>query len=108
MTPRQYFDEVAEENARLAIADRGDLRRSINAILTLDALFGILHAALYKAGVVSEPNDDGWKEQKAQQSAEYRLLRDKARAIKPWQDAADRSSPRSTLHNARSLRFGCF
>jgi hypothetical protein len=85
MTPRQYFDEVAEENARLAIADRGDLRRSINAILTLDALFGILHAALYKAGVVSEPNDDGWKEQKAQQSAEYRLLRDTAYALKHGQ-----------------------
>lgn len=82
MTPRQFFDEVAEENARLAFANRGDLRRSINAIMTLDALFGILHAELYEARTLSQKDDDKWKEELAQQSGDYRLLRDAAYALK--------------------------
>jgi hypothetical protein len=83
MTPRQFFDSVADENARLAIAARHDLRLAINAIMTLDAFFGILHAALYANGISGiPPDDDKWKEQLAQQSDEYRLLRDAAFALK--------------------------
>jgi hypothetical protein len=66
MTPRQFFDSVAEENARLAIAARHDLRLAINAIVKLDAFFGILHAALYVNGIGAiPPDDDKWKEQLA-------------------------------------------
>ena len=80
--PRQFFDEVAGQNAQLAIANPGDLRHAINAIMTLDALFGILHAALHGAGTISEPSDDRWKDELANQSADYRLLRDTAFALK--------------------------
>ena len=85
MTPRQFFEEVAEPNARLAIAHRSDLRRVINAIMTLDALFGILHAALHNAGINSMRRDDDWKEELAKQSDDYRLLRDAAYALKHGQ-----------------------
>src|SRR5262245_45612822 len=50
--------------------------------MTLDALFGILHATLYDAHIVSEPDDGQWKEKLAEQSADYRLLRDTAFALK--------------------------
>jgi hypothetical protein len=82
MTPRQFFDEVAQRNARLAIESQGDLRLAINAIMTLDALFGILHAALYETRIVSEPRDDQWKDKLADQNADHRLLRDAAYALK--------------------------
>jgi len=83
MTPRNFFDDVAENNARLAIAARHDLRLAINAFMTLDAFFGILHATLYETGVAEVPReDDKWKGQFAQQSIEYRLLRDAAFALK--------------------------
>jgi hypothetical protein len=83
MTPRHFFDDIAEKNARLAIAARHDLRLAINAFMTLDAFFGILHATLYETCVAEVPRDDDkWKEQLAQQSNEYRLLRDAAFALK--------------------------
>ena len=85
MTPRQFFDEVAEPNACSAIAARGDLRHAINAVMTLDALFGILHAALHDAGIVSRRRDDDWKEELAGQSDDYRLLRDLAYTLKHGQ-----------------------
>jgi hypothetical protein len=78
VTPRQFFDEVAEPNARSAMAARGDLRQAINAAMTLDALFGILHAVLHRTGVVTLRRDDDWKEELAGQSGDYRL-----RAISP-------------------------
>jgi hypothetical protein len=58
VTPLQFFDEIAEPNAQLAIATRSFLHRTVNAIMTLDAMFGILHAALHEAGIVSLPRDD--------------------------------------------------
>jgi hypothetical protein len=77
-----YFEPVAAENARLAIASSGDLRRAISAILTLDGFFGTLHAELYEQGAITEPSDDIWKEELAQQNEDYRLLRDCAYALK--------------------------
>jgi hypothetical protein len=85
VTPRQFFDEVAEPNARSAIAARGNLRQAINAVMTLDALFGILHAALHHAGIVAVRRDDDWKEELAAQSDDYRLLRDLAYTLKHGQ-----------------------
>jgi hypothetical protein len=82
MTPQQFFDEVAEPNARLAAADRGDLRLAVNAIMTLDALFGILHATLFDQGKMREASDDVWKDSLAEQNSDYRLLRDAAYALK--------------------------
>jgi hypothetical protein len=59
-----------------------NLRLAINAIMTLDAFFGVLHAALHAKGTLKEPNDDVWKEKLAQQNDDYRLLRDAAYALK--------------------------
>ena len=82
MTPSEFFDDVAEKNALSAIDAPGDLRQAINAIMTLDAFFGILHAALYAKGKLNESRDDGWKEKLAQKNDDYRLLRDAAYALK--------------------------
>jgi hypothetical protein len=60
----------------------GDLRQAINAIMTLDAFFGILHADLYAKGTLKESRDDDWKEKLAQKNDDYRLLRDAAYALK--------------------------
>jgi hypothetical protein len=60
----------------------GDVRLAINAIMTLDGFFGMLHAALYQTGAVLERSDDQWKEKLAQQNERYRLLRDSAYMLK--------------------------
>jgi hypothetical protein len=87
LTPRQFFDEVAEPNAHLAITHRNDLRRAINAMISLDAFFGILHAALYNAGMISQKKDDIWKAELVKHNTDYELLRDaayaQARAVGP-------------------------
>jgi len=85
VTPREFFDEIAEPNAQLAVANRGDLRLAINAMMTLDAFVGILHAALSETGRVTENNDAKWKEALAMQSPDYELLRDTAYALKHGQ-----------------------
>ena len=43
--------------------------------MTLDALFGILHTALSEKLIVREQNDDRLRENLAEQTADYRLLR---------------------------------
>jgi hypothetical protein len=97
VTPRQFFDDIAEENAQLAIAARHDLRLAINAIMTLDAFFGILHATLHEKHVAGVPRDDDkWKDTLAQQSDEYRLLRDAAFALKHGN--LTRATPRLVNH----------
>jgi hypothetical protein len=53
--------------------------------MTLDALFGILHAALHHAGTITVRRDDDWKEELADQSGDYRLLRDLAYTLKHGQ-----------------------
>jgi hypothetical protein len=82
MTPRQFFDEVAEPNAQLAIANRGDLRHAVNAIMALDAAFGILHDALKERRHVTEPNDNKWRDELTNKCADYGVVRDTAYAIK--------------------------
>jgi hypothetical protein len=85
VTPREFFEEVAGPNAHSASARPDDLRRAINAMMTLDAFVGILHAALYDAGRVTEKDDAKWKEALAKQNPEYELLRDAAYALKHGQ-----------------------
>ena len=47
MIPRDFDKRVAEKNTAAFTQQPGDIRRCVNAILTLDAFFGILHAHLY-------------------------------------------------------------
>src|SRR5258708_16028620 len=82
MNPREFFDQIAAENARMAVARPGDVRLAVNAIMTLDGFFGVLHAALRDAGSVQEESDDSWKETLARKNDSYRLLRDSAYALK--------------------------
>jgi hypothetical protein len=55
MSPSDYFNEVAAENASLATSYPSDLRLAINAIMTLDGFFGSLHAELLQTGKITEP-----------------------------------------------------
>jgi hypothetical protein len=82
VTPREYFDQVANLNALDAAAHPGDLRLAINAIMTLDGFFGMLHAVLYRTRVILERSDDQWKENLARENEDYRLLRDAAYMLK--------------------------
>lgn len=57
-TLQQFFDEVAQPNAQEALENHADLRRMVNAIMTLDALFGITHAELRRLGTADLPDRD--------------------------------------------------
>ena len=46
MTPRTFLDALVKPNAHELFANRDDLRLAVNAILSLDAFFGILYAEL--------------------------------------------------------------
>jgi hypothetical protein len=78
----EYFEEVAAMNAAAALANSGDRRLAINAIMTLDGFFGTLHATLYAQQSISEKSDIQWKEARARDCHEYRVLRDAAYALK--------------------------
>jgi hypothetical protein len=78
----EYLEQVAAENARIAIANPGDLRSAINAVMTLDGFFGTLHSELHERGLLKDMSDDQWKDELAQQSREYAVLRDCAFALK--------------------------
>jgi hypothetical protein len=78
----EYFEEVPATNSKAAMADPGDLRLAINAIMTLDGFFGTLHTELFKTGVVTDESDDKWKETLARSCHHYRVLRDAAYALK--------------------------
>jgi hypothetical protein len=77
-----YLDQVAAENARMAIERPGDLRLAINAVMTLDGFFGALHSELYEENRITQKDDDKWKDTLACENKSYRLLRDCAYALK--------------------------
>lgn len=80
--PQEFFDTVMAVNAKAAIEVPGDMRLAINAILTVDAFFGVLHARLLTLGTVDHKKDNDWKEELATGSDPYRILRDAAYALK--------------------------
>lgn len=82
MTPREFLETVASVNACLALDHPGDMRHAVNAVTSLDAFFGILHAALREQKRPVGPNDSVWKEALAAKSESYRILRDLAYALK--------------------------
>jgi hypothetical protein len=82
LTPQEFLEEVARPNAQATIDNRGDLRLAVNAIMSLDAFFGILHASLFERGTISERSDDVWKDQLTQETENYRLVRDTAYSLK--------------------------
>ncbi len=50
MTPETFLYEVAQPNMAAALTDPDDIRAVVNAVLTLDALAGIIHATGVAAG----------------------------------------------------------
>ena len=50
MIPTDFFKEIVTPNVDALGNDVGDLRHAVNAILSLDALAGIIHADLYARG----------------------------------------------------------
>jgi hypothetical protein len=82
MPPQEHLDQVAGPNALDAIKSPGNVRFAINAIMTLDGFFGMLHAALFARGRIQERSDDQWKEVLAKDNDHYRRLRDAAYMLK--------------------------
>ncbi|SDO51354.1 hypothetical protein SAMN05216360_12513 [Methylobacterium phyllostachyos] len=85
MTPAAFLDEVAHPNMVAALTDPDDMRAIVNAILSLDTLAGILHAAGADAGdhrMAGLATDDVFRDMLAGVSDSYRVLRDAAASLK--------------------------
>ena len=99
---RQFFDEVAEPYAQQAIANRGDLRCAVNAIVTFDAVLEFMHAELRRRGTKGPPvRVDAWKEQLVNQDDDYRLLRDTAATFKHGELTDRKELPRHVRRPAQ-------
>lgn len=85
MTPADFLAQVAHPNATAAFKKPGDMRLIVNAILTLDALAGIIHAdgfASGREGIAEHARDDRYREALAEISPSFRVLRDAAATLK--------------------------
>jgi hypothetical protein len=81
VSPADFFKDIVAPNVDALGNDVGDLRHAVNAILSLDALAGIIHADLHSRG--QETNDDAaFRERFAEQHLEYGIVRDAAFALK--------------------------
>jgi hypothetical protein len=81
LEPSKFLNEVVVPNVDALGQDQGNLRLAANAILTLDALAGILHADLHKRGL-EQGDDRAFREKLASRHSEYRIVRDAAFALK--------------------------
>ncbi|MET3695374.1 hypothetical protein [Methylobacterium goesingense] len=85
MTPAEFLNEVAHPNMVGALETPDDLRAIVNAILTLDALAGLIHAhglANQVPEIARYERDDGYREALACISHSFRVLRDTAASMK--------------------------
>ncbi|MEN3238903.1 hypothetical protein PUR29_36320 [Methylobacterium ajmalii] len=84
MHPRQFFEEVVTPNIHAVEAQADDMRAVVNAVLTLDALVGLLHAHLDALGrpEVAGIEDDEYRERLGEQCPGYAALRDAAATLK--------------------------
>ena len=85
MTPRDFLDEVAHPNMVAAFKEPDDLRAIVNAILSLDALAGALHAHASINGrteIVTYTSDEDYREALAAVSRSFRVLRDASASLK--------------------------
>ena len=85
MTPAAFLAEAAHPNMVATFDRADDMRATVNAILTLDALVGIIHAHAEAAGrseIMACKDDDHYREMLAGVSPSYRLLRDTAASLK--------------------------
>jgi hypothetical protein len=82
MTPADFLNEVVIPNVAASGENVGDLRLAVNAILTLDALVGIIHADRYKQRLETADDDTCFRNRLAERHEEYGLIRDTASALK--------------------------
>ena len=81
MTPAFFFQEVATANVDALASEVGNLRLAVNAILSLDALVGVIHVDLVDRG--QETADDAaFRDRLAAQHLDYGIVRDAAFALK--------------------------
>jgi hypothetical protein len=81
MTPAVFLNAIVTPNVDALGDNVGDLRLAVNAILTLDALVGIIHSDLRRRGL-EQREDSPFRNGIAYQYLEYRILRDAAFALK--------------------------
>jgi hypothetical protein len=81
MTPAAFLKDVVTPNVDAIDEHVGDVRLAVNAILSLDALVGIIHADLHERGL--ETGDDAaFRDRLAAQHLDYGVVRDAAFALK--------------------------
>jgi hypothetical protein len=89
MTPKDFYELVVSPNLKDFHADPGNLRLAVNAILSLDALFGITYWALKDAGhpvpVRKNKDDTDLRDHYSDLSDDFKAFRDGAKAIKHGQ-----------------------
>lgn len=85
MGPRAFLAKIVRPNVAELNSEFGDLRRAFNAIAAVDALAAHIflwcraHAPHEVAGI---KNDAGYRDKLAKENADFRLLRDAAKANK--------------------------
>lgn len=93
MKPSDFFRQVTDPNIREALLNFDDYRLAVNAILTIDATYGVLFDYLQKVDhpllmqITARNNrrsidDSDFKEHFAQQDQQFAVLRDAAYATK--------------------------
>ncbi|MBV9858577.1 MAG: hypothetical protein JO038_00510 [Alphaproteobacteria bacterium] len=85
MTPVDFLEKVVRPNAADARRDPNSLRMASNALLSLDALAGMVFWYLHDRGDanVTRYNDDSaFKAELAKYSMDFRIIRDAAFALK--------------------------
>jgi len=97
--------DVAEPNVNEAMAKPGDLRSAVNAILSLDALVGQVHAALLVSGKTVTRSDEAFRDEIGSKLLAYRIVKDVAAALKHGR--LDRPKAQERLvRDATALRPG--
>ena len=66
MTPADFFNNIAAPNVAALGSDVGDIRLAVNAILSLDALMGVIHADRHRRGLET-PDDSAFRNKLAAQ-----------------------------------------
>jgi hypothetical protein len=79
--PADFFKDIVTPNVDALGDDVGDLRHAVNAIISLDALAGIIHADLHSRGQETV-SDSAFRDKLAKQHLEYSIVRDAAFALK--------------------------
>jgi hypothetical protein len=112
MSPAEFLATVVQPNMQTALEQPNDLRAIVNAVLTVDALPGFIHAAGVVAddpAMMAHKADDDFRAALATISPSYRVLRDMAAALKHGDLDRKRKRPRLVRSGgaARRVRNMC-